>query len=302
MLFLSGLSVFSKKCAYSGGSDVSGGEVIEPAPGAAESALPIADDPIVNDPIVEGDGSTTETGGVPPIGVTPGQEDTGAAGSGCADGSYIFCEDFEALTDLANGKFTIQGTGELTADQAIGKQALHLAGAAGGPGAFLIAEIPETDTFYGKANIFVSEFSTSDKAHFTMVEAVGPEKLVLRPIGGQTFGGSFLGVGMAQAETGLDWTRWQKTVPTTGGKWVCYTFKVDGTEKTVDISIDGKAVPDLSITATQYGREGQTTDPLVLPKVTSVKFGWQLYQKASLPSSYDIYLDDLAISNTELTC
>ena len=259
--------------------------------------IPKATTPIVTPQ----EGTDTEV----PVPGEPLPDKPPATGSkGCADGSYIFCEDFEALTDVKGGKFTIEGTGELTTDQAIGKQALHLTAAGGGPGAFLIAEIPETDTFYGKANIFVKEFpSAPEYAHFTMVEAVGADEIFLRPIGGQTVGESaLLGVGMANADSSLDWTRWQKTVPATAGKWVCYAFKVDGTGKTVDVSIDGEAVPDLSITAEQYGPEGQTIDPLVIPKVTSVKFGWQLYQSATTPASYDIYLDDLALSDTELTC
>jgi len=51
--------------------------------------------------------------------------------------------------------------------------------------------------------------------------------------------------------------------------------------------------------AKQHG--GNNVD-FVFPQVNSIWFGWWLYQGGPTPSSFDLWLDDLALATTRIGC
>ncbi|SFK97529.1 hypothetical protein [Streptomyces pini] len=234
--------------------------------------------------------------------------------------ALLFCEDFEDLprgagTSLDWGVDTRHGT--LTVERSTGRdrrhtgrhrpgQVLHLRTEGNGH-AFL--EVDDFDapgnSFFGRMRVRVDAFPTApDWAHFTLVEATGRgDGSVVRPIGGQyvpTVGGGtqLWGVGSDGGPTG-DWTDWRESAPAEAGKWTCLEWETDADDNRVSVWIDGEPKPDLTVTTTRHG--GNPVD-FVLPDVDTVRIGWQLYQGDPTPGSYDLLLDDLALSTERVGC
>ncbi|MET9833163.1 hypothetical protein ABZ078_28555 [Streptomyces sp. NPDC006385] len=55
--------------------------------------------------------------------------------------------------------------------------------------------------------------------------------------------------------------------------------------------------PDLTVSTHHHGG---TSDPFVFPAFDRLKLGWQLYQADPTPSSYDVRLDDIAVSTRRM--
>jgi len=228
----------------------------------------------------------------------------------CARGGMLFCEDFEALplgaatstkwtTESASGALTIDAT------HALGQRALKIATTANGRGRLRVANLaPPGNSLYGVMHAWVSGFPTApDYAHFTMVELAGTgNTTLLRPLGGQYApgnpAGSFWGVGSDGGPTG-DWTNWKRTATTAAGKWVCMEFQLDAATSTIKVWIDGAEHTELTVSRTMHG--GNAVD-LVFPAINAAWFGWWLYQANPTPGTYDVWLDDLALSATRLGC
>ena len=150
---------------------------------------------------------------------------------------------------------------------------------------------------WARLRLRVADFPTApDWAHWTIAEASGSgSPTLVRPLGGQyapTDKGNFWGVGSDLGPTG-DWTAWKTSSPATAGKWQCVEFHMDATDNRVTVYLDGVEQPDLTVSTNNHGG---TEDDFVFPTFDKLKLGWQLYQSDPTPPSYDVRLDDIAVS------
>jgi hypothetical protein len=228
--------------------------------------------------------------------------------AGCeADPALLFCEDFEELEPGAGtGADWAADTGNGTLSVQSGRQGQVLGVHTDGNGyAFLEVEdfAAPGNSFFGRMRVRVDAFPTApDWAHFTLVEATGTgDGTIVRPIGGQwvpTEGAALWGVGSDGGPTG-DWTDWQPTAPAEDGRWQCLEWELDASDNRVSVWIDGEAKPEMTATTTDHG--GNQVD-FLFPEFDTVRIGWQLYQADPTPASYDLRLDDLALSTERLGC
>lgn len=291
-----------------------------PTPSPSPSPAPATPAPApVTPPATGGDPGTTPT--VPPVtpptptptnptNPTPDPAPAPAPGSACADGLY-FCENFEgsATGTASSTRWTIESraaTATVETTRARGKQALHLSTSDNGA-AFLVPSSfkPAGNSFFGRMWVWVDAFPTKpDYAHFTLVEASGANSgTLVRPIGGQYIpgqgnGNALWGVGSDGGPTG-DWTAWQPSAPTAGGRWTCMEWQMDAAENRVDVWIDGVAKPEMRVTTKQHGT---APGDFMFPSFDRIKLGWQLYQGGATPNRYDVWLDDLALGPARIGC
>jgi hypothetical protein len=153
------------------------------------------------------------------------------------------------------------------------------------------------NSVWARLRLRVAEFPTApDWAHWTIAEASGSDSPTLvRPLGGQyapTDKGNFWGVGSDLGDTG-DWTAWKTSAPATAARWQCVEFHLDATDNRVTVYLDGVEQSDLTVSTKQHGG---TADDFVFPTFDKLKLGWQLYQADPTPSSYDVRMDDIALS------
>jgi hypothetical protein len=153
------------------------------------------------------------------------------------------------------------------------------------------------NSYWARLRLRVDALPTApDWAHWTIGEASGSDSPTLvRPLGGQyapTDKGNFWGVGSDLGPTG-DWTSWKTSAPATAGKWTCVEFHLDASDNRVTVYFDGVEQTDLTVSTSQHGG---TSDPFTFPTFDKLKLGWQLYQGNPTPSSYDVRMDDIAVS------
>jgi hypothetical protein len=74
-------------------------------------------------------------------------------------------------------------------------------------------------------------------------------------------------------------------------------FHLDATDNRVTVYMDGKEKSELTVSTKQHGG---TTDDFVFPHFDKLKLGWQLYQSDPTPSSYDLHMDDVALSGKRI--
>ena len=55
-----------------------------------------------------------------------------------------------------------------------------------------------------------------------------------------------------------------------------------------------------STTSTMHG--GDQTVPYLLPTFTNVKIGWMLYQNPVSPTTFDLWIDEIAIDSQRIGC
>ncbi|MDC0765918.1 hypothetical protein [Streptomyces sp. HD] len=159
------------------------------------------------------------------------------------------------------------------------------------------------NSYWARLRLRVDAFPTApDWAHWTLAEASGSDSPTLvRPLGGQyapTDKGNFWGVGSDLGPTG-DWTSWKTSAPAEAGRWSCAEFHLDAADNRVTVYFDGVEQPDLTVSTNQHGG---TSDPFTFPTFDKLKLGWQLYQADPTPSSYDIRMDDIAVSTRRVSC
>ena len=269
-----------------------------------------------------GDSGTSAIDAAPGDSATADATDDGgpvadAALALCERSGLLFCEDFEALalgpannatsttwdTEAANGQLAIDAT------HARGQRALRLAITGNGRARLTVGNLaPANNSLHGVVHAWVTAFPTApDYAHYTMVELAGAGGgTLLRPIGGQYApaggagqpAGSFWGVGSDGGPTG-DWTNWRRTAPSVGGQWLCLEWRMSAANGEIDVWIDGVAKPELSVSKTVHG--GTQVD-FVFPAIDRAWFGWWLYQANPTPSTYEVWLDDLALASDRLGC
>ncbi|WP_165990247.1 hypothetical protein [Streptomyces sp. YIM 98790] len=233
-------------------------------------------------------------------------------GSCPPDPALLFCEDFEDLprgagTSLDWGVDTRHGTLAVTRERGRHRGQVLSLHTEGNGHAFLEVDdfSAPGNSFYGRMRVYVEEFPTApDWAHFTLVEATGRgDGSVVRPVGGQYVpvvgdGVQLWGIGSDGGPTG-DWTGWRESAPATAGRWTCLEWQLDAADNRVEVWIDGEHQPDMSVTT---DRHGGNQVPFVFPEFDTVRIGWQLYQGDPEPGSYDLRLDDLALSTERVGC
>ncbi|MFI1044632.1 hypothetical protein ACH4U3_02260 [Streptomyces griseoruber] len=165
--------------------------------------------------------------------------------------------------------------------------------------AFLVLDdlAPAGNSFWARLRLRVDAFPTAPNwAHWTLAEASGSDAPTLvRPLGGQyvpTEKANFWGVGSDLGPTG-DWTAWRTSAPATAGRWSCVEFHLDATDNRVTVYLDGVERPELTVSTEEHGG---TADDFVFPAFDRLKLGWQLYQADPTPTSYDLRMDDVALS------
>ena len=151
---------------------------------------------------------------------------------------------------------------------------------------------------WARVRLRVDAFPTAPNwAHWTIAEASGADAPTLvRPLGGQyapTDQGNFWGVGSDLGPTG-DWTNWKTSAPAKPDTWQCVEFHLNAKDNQVKVYFDGTEQPDLTVSTNNHGG---TSDPFTFPTFNKLKLGWQLYQADPTPSSYDIHMDDIAVSS-----
>jgi hypothetical protein len=232
----------------------------------------------------------------------------GGAASGCAGGSYIFCEDFESLADgpaQKNAKWEpVANGGTLTLDKvhARGDRALHVHTDSNGDAYIAIAPFAApSNSFFGRTYLYADAFpSAPDYAHYTLVEGTGSTPGMIRFIGGQYIPGkgALWGVGSDGGPTG-DWTDWKETAPVEAAAWTCIEWEAAAEGNTIRVWIDDVAKTELTVSTNMHG--GNNVD-FVFPTFDKITVGWQLYQDGPTPSQFDLWFDDIALSTTRIGC
>lgn len=234
-----------------------------------------------------------------------------AAPKTCANGNYLFCEDFDALAtgpaqssrwtnDVASGSLTVDAT------KAHAGKALKVHTDGNGRALMRVSGIsPPGNSFYGRMYAWVTAFpSAPNYAHYTLVEAAGTgNSTLIRPVGGQYImergQKKMWGIGSDGGPTG-DWTRWKESAVAEPQKWLCLEWQLDATDNTVRFWVDGVAKPEMTVSTKNH--DGNQAQDFVFPKVDRIFFGWWLYQGGSSPASFDTWLDDIALSTTRIGC
>ncbi|MDP9794173.1 hypothetical protein J2S43_002685 [Catenuloplanes nepalensis] len=233
-----------------------------------------------------------------------------AHGTGsCAPGrTLLFCEDFEHLPtggassmewgiDTRNGTLTVER-------QPRGDKVLHARTRDNGRAFLTVHDLAVPgDRLYGRMRVRVAAFPTApDWAHFTLVEATGTGSAeMVRPLGGQWVppaGRALWGIGADGGPTG-DWTAWQESAPAEAGRWQCVEWLLDRDGNRVLVWLGDPGAPTLSASERSHGGADV---PFVLPDVTTVKVGWQLYQSGTTPAGFDVWIDDIALAPHRLGC
>ena len=230
---------------------------------------------------------------------------TAAAPRGCPGPGVLFCETFERLpaggaSSLDWGIDTRNGT--LTVERRGGNKVLHVRTRDNGRAFLRVDDLAAPPTgFYGRMRLRVDAFPTApDWAHFTLVEATGTGSAeVVRPVGGQyvpTVQRNLWGIGADGGPTG-DWTAWTESAPATADTWQCVAWRLDPRTNTVTTWFGDET----TLTANETEHGGNPV-PFVLPAVTTVKIGWQLYQGGTTPAEFNLWIDDITLSSHRLAC
>jgi hypothetical protein len=196
-------------------------------------------------------------------------------------------------TDASNGTLTVEPSTD-----GRGRE-LRIRTEGNGRAFLVLSDLaPPSNSFWARLRLRVAEFPTAPLwAHWTLAEASGSDSPTLvRPLGGQyapTDKGNFWGVGSDLGPTG-DWTAWKTSAPAVAGKWQCVEFHLDATDNRVTVYFDGVEQPDLTVSTKHHGG---TADDFVFPTFDKLKLGWQLYQADPTPASFEMRMDDIAVSS-----
>ncbi|MDB4969452.1 MAG: hypothetical protein JWN44_5141 [Myxococcales bacterium] len=231
--------------------------------------------------------------------------------SRCAALGAILCDDFEAGKpgDKPNAQVWTP-SGDVTLDSAQfarGKQALHLhiVGQAW-------ATIAETKTFPAAGNHFFGRLffrataiptTNPTAAHWTLVAGAGNGTPEIRE--GGISGKWGTGTDNRAAGGTGDWTNEDKdptgaVKPVPANQWACIEWEYDGGKNETRFWWDGVEHPSMHTTSTLHG--GDQTVPYLLPTFTNVKIGWMLYQAPVNPTTFDIWIDEIAIDSVRIGC
>ncbi|MFC6082650.1 hypothetical protein [Sphaerisporangium aureirubrum] len=228
----------------------------------------------------------------------------------CAGAGLLFCEDFQGqpeggASSLKWGVDTKHGMLTVERDGRHGQKVLHVRTEGNGRAFLKVDDFAAPgNSFYGRVRLKVKAFPTApDWAHYTLIETTGAGPEVIRPLGGQYVpevgdGVALWGVGADGGPTG-DWTNWRESAPSRAGVWQCVEWRMDATDNRITVWFDGVRKPDLTVSTREHG--GNQVD-FVFPRFDTVKLGWQLYQGNPTPGSYDVWMDDIALSAQRVGC
>jgi hypothetical protein len=231
--------------------------------------------------------------------------------SRCASLGAQLCDDFESAT--AGGKPSSslwQASGDVsidTAQFARGKQSLHL---------HIVnqnwATITETKTFPETGNHFFGRLffrasaipaTNPPVAHWSLVAGSGNGTAEIREGG---INGKW-GTGTDNRTDGGtgDWTNEDQdpagnVKPVPSNQWACIEWEYDGAKNETRFWWDGVEHPSMHTTSTKHG--GDQSVPYILPQFTQLKIGWMLYQTPVSPTTFDIWLDEIAVDSQRIGC
>jgi hypothetical protein len=231
--------------------------------------------------------------------------------SRCTSLHAQLCEDFEAGKpgDAPNAQlWTTSGDATLdTAQFARGKQALHL---------HIVnqnwATITETKTFPEPNNHFFGRLffrataipttAPNTAAHWTLVAGAGNGTAEIRE--GGIVGKWGTGTDNQAADGTGDWTNADNDPngnpkPVPANTWACVEWEYDGSKNETRFWWDGVEHPSMHTTSTMHGGN---TNAYILPPFTNVKIGWMLYQTPVNPTTFDIWIDEIAIDSMRIGC
>jgi len=225
----------------------------------------------------------------------------------CAALHAQLCDDFEASA-LDTKTWTANGDVSLDTSQfARGKQALHLHIV--GQNWATITEsktFPEAGNhFFGRLFFRATAIPTTNPAaaHWTLVAGAGNNTPEIREGG---ISGKW-GTGTDNRVDGGtgDWTNADNDPagnpkPVPSNTWACIEWEYDGGNNETRFWWDGVEHPSMHTTSTMHG--GDQTVPYLLPTFTNVKIGWMLYQNPVSPTTFDIWIDEIAIDSARIGC
>lgn len=107
-----------------------------------------------------------------------------------------------------------------------------------------------------------------------------------------------VGIGADGGPTG-DWTDWRESAPAHAGRWQCVEWLLDRAGNRVLVWLGDPGTPALTVSERAHGGADV---PFLLPDVTTVKVGWQLYQGGTTPAAFDVWIDDVALAPHRLGC
>lgn len=225
-------------------------------------------------------------------------------GAACS-GDMLFCEDFEnaplGTTAPAGARWSLEGPASVSDTLSHGgRRALRLSPGSSEKAALVLRDFkPPGNSFFGRMNAYVERFPQKPEfAHWVMVEAAGGTERV-RPIGGQLASISgppyktIWGIGADGGPTG-DWTDWEHGVEAIDAKWACVEWELRNDGSTVNVWMDGK----LAMTAAP----GVPKTGFAFPQFDSVWFGWWVFQGNTDPKTFEVYLDNIALSSSRIGC
>jgi hypothetical protein len=236
----------------------------------------------------------------------------------CAAAGVLLCEDFESGTIDSTRWKNHQTAPVIDAMQAArGSKALHVhTNATGGSGLDTTKIFPRSDgLYYGRMFIYFKALPTSPNyAHWTIIGSNAPssssDKSEIR-VGGQLENGvNKFGVGTDHGPTG-DWTNLDKDKPAGASsirevpkdEWICIEWMVDTAQELTKFWWDGVEHPSLATTrdVMRYNSNGVKYD---LPDIGSVWVGFENYNQGQTmqPSSYDVWIDEVALDAQRIGC
>jgi hypothetical protein len=220
----------------------------------------------------------------------------------------LFCDGFEGTQiDAAWQK---QGPGSATIDssqQARGASSLHVHTEGNGFAYLRLRSIFPLagNRYYARMFVRFDALPTApDWAHWTFAEAAGSGDGSLIRVGGQwDRERNRFGVGSDGGPTG-DWTNLDRdpggsALTTPQDEWLCIEWLHDGDADVTRFFWDAVEHPSLATSASAHGGSDAA---YVMPEFESVWVGWWLYQGNPTPSSYDIWIDEVAFDDERIGC
>jgi hypothetical protein len=84
------------------------------------------------------------------------------------------------------------------------------------------------------------------------------------------------------------------------GKWTCVEWKFDGAQNQMTLSLDGVALPDLTVTGTGDGCVNQAAGfTWAAPTFDRLDLGWESYQA---DDARTFWIDDVVVSASPIGC
>jgi hypothetical protein len=281
----------------------------------------------------QADGSGSGVGGT-----TGSAGNSGAAGGATGDpcATALFCDDFETYAANAAPTTpwrTATNLGAVTVDSSLshsGSKSVKMTTQArttngsktafielAGGGVFPVSG----NVFYGRMMFFL-DAAPATSVHWTLIQGAGvvpsASYHALYRYGGQlpvTQGTTFVGsqlmanydtpdsypIGSGTPPASDCWQHANKVVVPVG-RWACVEWKFDGPNNQMSLSLDGAAVPSLTVAGVGQGCVNQPATPpfpWTAPNFDRLDLGWESYQ---IDDARTIHIDDVVLSKSPIGC